>query len=60
MKVIFSTPTRWAFKCHGVDRDLEAVVPDALIRSIPPDARISFVWTVCPLPESRVDAGATS
>ncbi len=40
-------PTRWAFPCHGADPDLEAVVPDDLIRCLPADARISFVWTVC-------------
>lgn len=40
-------PTRWAFRCHRVEADLEAVVPDDLVRALPADARISFVWTVC-------------
>jgi hypothetical protein len=40
-------PTRWAFRCHDVAADLEAVIPDVLVRSLPPETRISFVWTVC-------------
>lgn len=40
-------PTRWAIRCARAGGIADAVVPDEIVRGLPDDARISFIWTVC-------------
>ena len=40
-------PTRWTIPCSGADGVADAVIPDEIVRALPDDARISFVWNVC-------------
>jgi len=42
-------PTRWTIPCSGADGIADAIIPDEIVRGLPDDARISYVWTVCPV-----------
>ena len=44
-------PRHITMPCYRVQGVAEAVIPNEILDALPSDARISFVWTVCSLPE---------
>ena len=44
-------PRRITMPCYGADGVAEAVIPNEILDALPDDARTSFLWTVCVVPE---------